>query len=426
MTNLLRPSTAELRERDFDAAEALLIAQGHDPSPTSQWSTAALLMTLAKVARTKPNYADGTLVLSRYVDGTSAFAFLAQRGVDPKSLLQYGFGKLLLLAIDTSMAVNDLEGGEPEADPSGHFTKWQGLRRAILEPHGRLKNELKLSKAFQERLRSWIANGEIADILCWTPPAVLPDHVLPERQLTDSPESQEFKWFVERFTKTYLTAWTDESLALEYRYVMEGWQPACLPTELFLERNISAARVCQEISSRAVHGKKTNKDGQIVLVERALEAIGGQRRDVAAAIFTAARAIDPTDDELANNLGFCLIPDNPEEALRILAEARTLGRTSLINFANTAAAYFVMGDLQKALEVCDEARAFGLKKSHVMWLWDLPVQGEPVLIERSPAGYICDLAVVIATTIGAESVGDAWKLRREYLYPASSSSNSDE
>jgi hypothetical protein len=383
-------------------------------------------MTLAKVARTKPNYADGTLVLRRYVDGTSAFAFLAQRGVDPKSLLQYGFGKLLLLSIDTSVAVDELEGGAAEADRSGHFAKWQELRREILKSHAPLKNELKLSKAFRERLRPWIANGEIADVLCWTPPAVVPKHVLPEHLLTDSTDSQEYMWFVERFTKTFLADWTDESLALEYRYAMEGWHPACLPTELLLERNISATKVCQEISSRAVHGKKTNKDGQIVLVERALEAIRGQRRDVASAIFTAARAIDATDDALANNLGFCLIPDNPEEALRVLAEARTLGRTSLINFANTAAAHFVMGDLQKALEVCDEARAFGLKRSHVVWLWDLPVQGEPVLLERSPSRYICDLAVVIATIIGEESVADAWKVRRDYLYPASSSSDSGE
>lgn len=422
MTNLLRPSTADLRERNFDASEALLIAQGMNPSPTSQWSTTALLMTLKDVVRSQPYHSDGTLVLARHVDGTSAFAFLGQRGVDPASLLQHGFGSLLLLTIDSTLAINEFEGDTASSDDPHHLTEWQRLRRGVLEERIPVEHELRLSKAFRERLQPWMADTEISEILRWTPPpAEMPESVEPQA----GADYKEFLWFVERFTQTYLTDWTDDSLALEYRYVLEQWRPQYLPSELLLERDIRAEKVCREISSRTVHGRPTDPVAQLVLVERALEAIREQRRDVAAAIFTAARTLDPNDASLANNLGFCLIPDEPRRAIEVLAEARALGRTDLLNFANTAAAHFVLGDLKGALEACDEARTFGLKKTHIAWLWALPMQGELTVYESAPAVYICDLAIVAASNLGDEPLAEAWRTRRGYLRPSSSLEEDD-
>lgn len=411
VTNLLRPSTTTLRERDFDAKEALLVARGTTSSPTALWSTTALLMTLERVVTTMPYTTGGTFALKREVDGTSAFAFLGQRGVDPAKLLQHGFGKVLILNIDARLAVAELKGSIP-AGAGNFFHDWQRLRRGAFEGQTPVGRELRMSMVFREHLASWLADSSIEDVLRWTPPAELLGGV--ERQ-SDASE-KEFLWFVERFTKTYLSDWSDESLALEYKYVLEQWRPRHLPSELLMERDIKSEKICQEISGRAVHGKKTDPFALAVLVERALEAIDEERRDVAAAIFTAARTIEPNDPSLANNLGFCLIPDDPVKALEILTEARSLGQESILNFANTVAAHVVLGDLESALRICDEARAFGLRNTQVAWLWRLPLEGEPQVSEVGPASYICDLAILAASTLGNETLADSWRTRQGYLH----------
>ena len=421
VTNLLRPSTADLRERNFDASEALLIAQGMDPSPTSQWSTTALLMTLKRVLRTQPFHHDGTFSLARHVDGTSAFAYLGQRGVDPAKLLQHGFGSLLLLTLDSTLAINEFEGDASSSSDRRRLAEWQRLRRGVLEERDPVEHELRMSKSFRERLQPWVAETEISEALRWAPPAEMPEPV--EQQ--SGTDYREFLWFVERFTNTYLTEWTDEALALEYRYVLEQWRPQYLPSELLLERDITAEKICHEISSRTVHGRPMDPQAQSVLVERALEAISEQRRDIAAVIFTAARTLDPKDAYLANNLGFCLIPDEPRKAIEALAEARALGQNNLLNFANTAAAYFILDDMNGALEACAEALTFGLERSHVAWLWALPVVGEPTVNESGLAVYICDLAILAASSLGDEPLAGAWRTRRGYFRGESSTEKDD-
>jgi hypothetical protein len=267
-----------------------------------------------------------------------------------------------------------------------------------------------------------MAETSLSDILGWAPPSEL--HGTTEPRL--EPDHKEYLWFVQRFTKTYLTDWSDESLALEYRYVLEQWRPEHFPSELLLEREVAPEKICREISNRAVHGKTTDPVAQFVLVERALEAIREQKRDVAAAIFTAARTLDPKDPSLANNLGFCLIPDEPVRAIQVLAEARSLGRTDLLSFANTAAAHVVMGDIEGALVVCEEALAFGLTtKTHVAWLWTLPLGADPTVLESEPATYICDLAVSAASSLGNEPLAESWRTRRGYISPAFSPEEGD-
>lgn len=412
---MLRPSTAELRHRDFDAAEALLIARGKSHSPTSQWSTAALLMTLVRVVRSQPYRPDGSPVLARQVDGTSAFAFLGQRGVDPRRLMVHGFGSQLLLAIDSSLGLADLEGTLSTGGNRQVLIAWQHLRREIVGNRASDETPLTLSKTFRDHLRPWLATNEISDLLDWVPPSE-------GLELSGSealPESQEYAWFVERFTKTYLTEWTDASLALEYRYVLEGWHPQSLPSELLLERELGAAKVCHEISRRTVHGRPRDHEAKNALVERALEAIDKQRRDIAAAIFTSARTLDPDDAMIANNLGFCMIPDQPGEAIKVLAEARALGEQGLLNIANLAAAHYLLGDFQGALSACSDALEIGLEESDSAWLWPIPLPDEPTVVQAGVAAYICDIALLAASGSGDMQIGEAWKTRREYVLTAS-------
>jgi hypothetical protein len=128
--------------------------------------------------------------------------------------------------------------------------------------------------------------------------------------------------------------------------------------------------------------------------------------------------LDPNDPSLANNLGFCLIPDEPVRAIEVLSEARSLGRVDLLNFANTAAAHVVIGDLEGALGVCEAALEFGLTtKVHVAWLWALPLGDDPTVLESEPAAYICDLAVAAASSLGNEPLAEGWRTRRSYVSP---------
>lgn len=119
------------------------------------------------------------------------------------------------------------------------------------------------------------------------------------------------------------------------------------------------------------------------------------------------------------------MPDEPRKAIEALAEARALGQNNLLNFANTAAAYFILDDMNGALEACGEALTFGLERTHVAWLWALPVVDEPTVYESGLAVYICDLAIFAASSLGDEPLAEAWRTRRGYFRGESSTVKDD-
>lgn len=406
--NMLRPASREVGRSEFDAGQALLIAQASAPAPTVEWSTTALLVNVERVVNTRPYRLDGSLDLSRLVDGTNAFAYLGQRGIDPKSLLVHGFGRQLLLTIDVVLGAAEME-NESLKDINRHLGALQALRKETLDSSSG-STGIQLSKPFRTGLRAWLSFAEMEDLLRWVPPADLGD-----LDPTEEAEASEFLWLAERFTKTYLDDWSQASLKLEYRYTHEKWQPGAFPVELLSERQVPPVKVSEELAARVVHGRRGDPAAVSALVERALEAIDNKKRDLAAAIFTTARTLDPDDNHIANNLAFCLLPDRPDEALEILIGVRARTEMNLLPIANSVAALMRLGETSEALRVAEEAAAIGLEAGATAWFWVFPIQDDPVTQKIQAGQYICDLAVIAASERMDSIAVEIWEHRRSAL-----------
>jgi tetratricopeptide (TPR) repeat protein len=124
-------------------------------------------------------------------------------------------------------------------------------------------------------------------------------------------------------------------------------------------------------------------------------------------LFDAARIMDPSDAEAYSNYAFCLTPDDPEEALRVLRHAETLERNPLpINRINQAVVLRLLGRRKQALE-CAE-RAFGEADllADAAWLWQTPDDaGSCRIVHVDPTAYLVQLGVDIAP-VGIDTTFD--------------------
>ncbi|TFC19465.1 hypothetical protein [Cryobacterium glucosi] len=405
---MIRPASGSAgANQDFDAARIFMIDQGTHPDPCAQWSTTSLMTVVGKVARSRP-FHDGQIQLKRSVHGTSALAYLAQRGLDPARLVRDGFGRQLQLTIDVSLALM-VQSGET-VDPV--YREWLDLRTSVAGAAAE-GDEFALSPAFQTRIRLWSRQASIPDLVDWISPNALEWGLLSDMAESLEPAMEEYSWFTDRFTNTFLSDWAEVSLEYEYRYVIEGWKPAHLPSELLLERQVSPEKVRAELARRFVHGRNSrDSDAIAVLTARALEAIESGNREIAATIFSSARTLDPSDAVLANNHAFCLIPDHPAEALSVLAEARRLGAATLVLEANVATAHLFLGDWLHTLRACDAAVEIGLTLGDEAWLWSIQEGEHNSAVKVDPAIHICSLALQAAAQGGDNASLELWLTRQ--------------
>jgi hypothetical protein len=386
---------------EFDAGQQLISDRTLSEEPSRQWSTSSLFSVLDQVARTRALLPSGELHLLRAIHGTSALAMAGERGLDPSQLMRLAFGRQIRLALDVALASLDVA----SIDTSGPMATWMEYRREIV---GHANTGLELSEAFRSKVRHWVNQADPVDVFCWEPPV---------RELWDSfsvpssakdPVEPEFRWAVERLVVTYLQEWTDDSLRIEYLHAAEGWRPEVVPVELTYERRVQREPVNTELARRRVHGQALDVEAISALVERAIEAIGEGSRGVAASVFQAARTMDPSDQLLANNLAFCYIPDEPDRALALLEEARTLDSPKIIVEANVAVIHLMRAEYETCLEVCQAARSIGLVTGSLGFMWALPDPRTAVLVKVQSGAYLCEVAIQAAEALANTSAAAEW------------------
>ncbi len=178
------------------------------------------------------------------------------------------------------------------------------------------------------------------------------------------------------------------------------------------DRLVSGEELNGEIARRAASGLPTSPDERVAglagmgntltkkMQQRAVELLEVKRFREAATLFEFAVGEDPTDASAINNLGFCLTPESPHEALRFLQRAYKLGYSpNSINVYNRALCHVLIGEHRVALNLIKDEWPSAEDCSSVLW-----VIGESGLELKT--GASCRLQLARLAANAARSISD--------------------
>ena len=125
----------------------------------------------------------------------------------------------------------------------------------------------------------------------------------------------------------------------------------------------------------------------------------------------------PTNPDAHNNLGFCLIPVHPHDALSSLEKARSLGyEPEIVNVANRARCLWQMGRNSVAAAALEDAVSLLEDGPVFAWLWSIDLDTDPVVEEVADVrSYISKLGAAIAAADDDQPGVVRWNARRAAL-----------
>ena len=385
----------------FDARQFLLSES--TKVPDANWHTSSLIQRLHSALLHPPRNANGEHLLKREIDITNSLAYLGHRGFDPSRLVRFGLEHVLPTMVTLWVIDNHVRRATYERDvtPAG---AWLGVfDRHAGEVTGNNTGQLLAAaqrSGFLGWVQRWLQQAPLESVVSWNPM-----EAVSEEPITDDGRA---RWMVDRFKETYLSNWSDASLHHEYLY-LRGMREAPVPVVEMIRRSVTKTEVSQEIARRTVKGEGSRL---AEVTTQSLTLLGEGRRREAAALFDAARILDPQDSLAHNNYGFCLTPDDPAEALRALGRAEELDSgPGAVNLINQAVALGRMDRRVDALDAANRAHVEAASRSEVAWLWKDLDSSDPIICEVDVLTYVCEFALDIASQVGDEGQVEQWRSR---------------
>lgn len=408
--SLLRRGRSEpaSSSQSFDARQLRL---SEPPgAPDILWHTSSLMQVVVEGARSNPFRSDGSFNLRRIVDVTSALGALGGRGLDPEQIVRRGVAASVKLQLAVSLA----RGSGSRLDGWEHLAEWQNIFKRGVTGEPSVEGYVKavLEGPVAQYLNAWIAMTPIEDVLTWKPPG---PGVEPQAIEPSSEDVEIWTWLIDRFTKTYLDRWSPSSLKREYSLVKGSWQPD-VSTEILAERVVTREEVATALADRAISRDEDGIDPGLMnsFVAQAIALLHDGQRTAAAALFNAARMLNPKDLAAQNNYAFCILIDKPDEAKRLFEDV--LGRRepdaadSAVTWCNLALAESLLGDNDAALQACE--RAYGLNSEFEAFLW-VSSSGDWIAQRTTPGAWAAKFGAGLERS--AEVCGDLWAKRLESL-----------
>jgi tetratricopeptide (TPR) repeat protein len=223
---------------------------------------------------------------------------------------------------------------------------------------------------------------------------------------------EQYRWAVDHFAKTFYRDWNTESLHYELRW-LDGDILAPCPDELMHDRKIPRNQITEEIARRVVYKRGNVDPGESLadeMTRHAEKLLRQGRYREAAAVFEFGIQQRPENASVRNNLGFCLIPVEPREALSHLRSAANMGyEPSATNAYNQMCCYVAVGRSRAALNIADSEYKKPEGKQTGAFLWRSH-EGQWDLFEtESSFKEIAVFAAEIARTEGWKDQEDFWK-----------------
>ena len=410
----------------FDARQSWMAEPATD---LSKWRTVSLVTALRVVLQHGPAAGGGGAVAG--FTGDQRFVFLRnlmteidERGIDSDPLVRYGMQREVLGPVISGMVAIHVLGEEAVgllAERSGvEIEQWRRVfgigpaARRMAAPaldDDSLDFSATVGAALTRSLMNasrgigpavaWVHTADLADVLTLRPPSDGElDMLAAWRPSLPSETGNEYRWLVDRLSTTFLTSWETSSLRLEYRWNAGRARPPCR-VDLMLERTPDTAELIAEIARRDALDRSDAQDGGLLagqIQESARVLLEEGRARDAAALFEFLCKIDPDNADALNNLGFCLIPVAPAEALRHLEAANAFGYVpEVINVCNRTRCYVEMRRFGPAIRLADSHLASVADSEAVpatLWL-----QGEDGLALRRIPDARAELKRLRATAL---------------------------
>lgn len=357
----------------FDARQIYLTERDRE---VSSWGMTALINGL-KYQTAWMSFAEDD---PPSIDRVEAIAAeLRRRGVDPMLVIRQGLFHDIFSSIAWHMR-NALPVG---SDDLGWVELVRGLTSDFDEIASQAGTDLeRVLTLAGDCVTAWILFASLEDLV---------DHRVRESadELTRHskgqlpPRDHDSVWLVERFTSTYVENWSPKSLRREWRYIHSQHAGPCAPAHM-RERVVALrpiAVLLAEIGSRHIEGHETetgHAPAGLIKVDQflplAVDALRRGDRAEATSIYRTVYAIRSDDREVANNLGFCLLPDSPSEAAEYFEQsikmASAPGPLAAMTQLNLALARLITGDIEAASQSLRSARENRMA-DFSGYMWDL-------------------------------------------------------
>ncbi len=401
-----RPRHSAVRDSQaYDARAAYLSESERSPRP--QWSLQSLLYRFRELILTPPWQCDNGEE-ERDAEIRDIVILLGARGLSMDEHLNVTarfFARMGLFA----ELVAGRAAGVDERSTIGQwiaFIEQEGskLPEVSQGPRGPRGGAEKLPQ-FHEMilLGMWASLSPIDEILSWTPPKLTFDDLASQSkakmEAQETLVASQGRWLIDRFTETYLDRWEDESLCFEWSFLHGQASPPCSTFEL-RAREVKLPELSAEMADRLVKKVRWNtrngKEGRRFdvstsmitshLVKPAASFLREGRFTEARALFEAILQTDPDSADANNNLGFCLLPDNPQLALKYFDETERLtGSRGDLLAANRMLALAKLGQVTAVLDIADVA--FGLSMASA--------QDETVRLAPGVGSYVWNVSSVL-------------------------------
>lgn len=407
-------------EKPFDAAESYLCEA--DRQPSAKWRTVSLVTAILRLID-RSQEAQSTAAERRRTTIKAAATELTARGLDATALIRYGMTQEVVAPIVSALTVKLIFG----ADPAANEVDATGWCSALLVdpplPSVRDISTNEISDRFNDLvlpviplIRQWVRNASLDDVITLAAPQrgqLAADSVT----LDDEPElHKQYRWMVDHFAKTFYRDWGTTSLHNELKWLDGDISSPC-PDELMHDRAVTRRDLVEEIARRAVYQTKPPGVGDSISAEMTRHAINllhqGRLRE-AVAVFEFGITQRPYDPGIRNNLGFCLIPLDPNQALDHLEAAANMGYpSSATNTYNQMCCYLALGRSRAALNAASAEWAKIGPLPQEALLWKPTRNGEWKLYVGDAAWSIASLGVEIAHQEGWEDQEELWRLSRD-------------
>ena len=409
----------------FDAGEHLLIDQD---LPITSWRSSSLLRFLMNLLMTPPP--EDPEERAHRLDGIEGLMHeLDTRGFDSEALLKDPGALVITSTIAMSLLVKLLlEAAETvEVDISQLpvvetqiLDQWSpclfpdGQLRLSGSPNqtsAELEHNANIITGLIERIpeiSSVMSETSVHSIIDWTAPSTRRRFSPPEPDVNS-------RWALDRFTTTYLDAWDDSSLHCEWEWLHGKRVPPCDPREMHA-RVIDEGTLNAAIATRSVMGGSPRAGSPLAAdsyVKPAVEMLREGRRQSAAAIFEAIARVSPHSRDAHNNLGFCLLPDEPEVALREFNLAAKLGMgDNCMNIANRMLALVYLRHFASALSLADKfySSLDSVVAPVTCYMWSLDAPQEVVTVTNVRM-YVAEVAEMAARLSNDQVLAEKWRDR---------------